>query len=59
MHVCSAKIRTNKNTQEQVHSRIKIKKQQGDARDNFPSITHFSEKQWQFKVIYFVQTFCI
>ena len=42
--MCSAKTKT-KQTQEEVHSRRKIK-QQGDAREKFPSITHFSEKQW-------------
>lgn len=48
-HAC-VQCKTTKTTQEQVHRN----KQQGDAKETFPSTTDFSEKQWQFSVIYFV-----
>lgn len=67
MHVCSAKkTQTNKKKEKQIKnsgtgtfSNRNKDKQPGDAREKFPSTTHFSEKQWQFSVVYFVQTFCI
>lgn len=46
--MCAVQKLKNPQTQEQVHSQIEKEKQQGDAREKFPSITHFFEKQWQF-----------
>ncbi len=59
MHVRSAKIKNKQQTKSSgTFSNRNKDKQQGDAREKFPGTTHFSEKQWQFSVIYFVETFC-
>lgn len=57
--MCAVQKQKQNKNQEQVHSQIEKEKQRGDAREKFPSITHFSDKQWQFSVVYLTQTFCI
>lgn len=55
----AVQTKQTKNSGTSTFLNINKEKLQGDAREKFPGVTIFCEKQWQFSVLYFVQTFCI